>query len=428
MDFSVDLLNTMEKKMTSEIQKVVKAVNASCASEVTESALMKLNKNPLAQIVTSLLGLIEQNVELCKCAAGKMDQLKSDKIADQKLLIELQQTQMNSVQETVKSEMKSWADVVKKNSNVNQRNVKQLTENSVKQAVRAVNEEERRSKNLMIYGWQEKEKEADFEVIKAAKEVFDEVDIYPLPHILEAYRIGKKEQGMTDDKMKKIDDQLKKTKADTKRLAGRPRNKVLRSPQKSLTGSSSDDYCPCKKYMEVRNILSKSVCSKEDVEGVVKSYAAVARESQKEVIQQAALAQSSKKVVESVVRQMDADKVEREKRRSNVVVLSAPEPEKEASAEQKKKEDKNFCSNVLGIPLKDVETCWRAGKIDVSKPDYLRPLVIKLKSEGLVEEWTKDGKGYKTESGFWINKDLCAADRKANFLAREQRRTRLQKT
>ncbi|KAL5267107.1 hypothetical protein ACHWQZ_G004221 [Mnemiopsis leidyi] len=140
----------------------------------------------------------------------------------------------------------------------------------------------------------------------------------------------------------------------------------------------------------VRNILSKSVCSKEDVEGVVKSYAAVARESQKEVIQQAALAQSSKKVVESVVRQMDADKVEQEKRRSNVVVLSAPEPEKEASAEQKKKEDKNFCSNVLGIPLKDVETCWRAGKIDVSKPDYLRPLVIKLKSEGLVEEWTKD--------------------------------------
>ncbi|KAL5257413.1 hypothetical protein ACHWQZ_G012381 [Mnemiopsis leidyi] len=125
--------------------------------------------------------------------------------------------------------------------------------------------------------------------------------------------------------------------------------------------------------------------------------------------------------------QMDADKVEREKRRSNVVVLSAPEPEKEASAEQKKKEDKDFCSKVLGIPLKDVETCWRAGKIDNSKPDYLRPLVIKLKSEGLVQEWTKEGKGYKTESGFWINKDLCAADRKANFLAREQRRTRLQK-
>ena len=45
MDFSVDLLNTMEKKMTSELQKVVKAVNVSCTSEVNEFALMKLNKN-----------------------------------------------------------------------------------------------------------------------------------------------------------------------------------------------------------------------------------------------------------------------------------------------------------------------------------------------------------------------------------------------
>ncbi|KAL5264420.1 hypothetical protein ACHWQZ_G005491 [Mnemiopsis leidyi] len=195
MDFSVDLLNTMEKKMTSEIQKVLKAVNVSCASEVSESALMKLNKNPLAQIVNSLVSLIEQNVELCKCAAGKMDQLKSDKIADQKLLIELQKNQINSVQETVKSEMKSWADVVKKNVNLNQRNAKPLTENSVKQAVRAVHEEKKRSKNLMIYGYQEKEKEADFEVTKTVKEVLNDIDIYPAPHIHEAYRIGKKEQG-----------------------------------------------------------------------------------------------------------------------------------------------------------------------------------------------------------------------------------------
>ena len=78
--------------MLSEIQRVVKAVNVSCTSEVNESALMKLNKNPLAKIVESLINLIEENVELCKCAAGKMDQLKTEKIADQKQLIELQQT------------------------------------------------------------------------------------------------------------------------------------------------------------------------------------------------------------------------------------------------------------------------------------------------------------------------------------------------
>jgi benzoyl-CoA reductase/2-hydroxyglutaryl-CoA dehydratase subunit BcrC/BadD/HgdB len=49
--------------------------------------------------------------------------------------------------------MKTWADIAKKNTN--QRSGKQLTENSVKQAVRIVHEEERRSKNLMIYGYPE---------------------------------------------------------------------------------------------------------------------------------------------------------------------------------------------------------------------------------------------------------------------------------
>ena len=91
----------------------------------------------------------------------------------------------------VKSEIKSWVDVVKKNNN--QRNTKQLTENSVKQAVRAVNEEKRRSENRMIYGCLEKEKEADFEVTKTAKDVFDEADIFPVPQTGEVYSIGKKE-------------------------------------------------------------------------------------------------------------------------------------------------------------------------------------------------------------------------------------------
>ena len=179
--------------MSSEIQRVVKAVNVSCTAEVNESVLMKLNKNPLAKMVENLLNLIEQNVELCKSAAGKIDQLQSEKIDDQKMLIEMQKNQMNAVQDTVKCEIKSWADVVKKNNN--QRNVKQLTENSVKQAVRAVNEEKRRSKNLMIYGCPEPEKEADFEVTKTVKNVFDEADIFPVPQTYEVYRIGKKEQG-----------------------------------------------------------------------------------------------------------------------------------------------------------------------------------------------------------------------------------------
>ncbi|KAL5247270.1 hypothetical protein ACHWQZ_G019213 [Mnemiopsis leidyi] len=70
---------------------------------------------------------------------------------------------------------------------------------------------------------------------------------------------------------------------------------------------------------------------------------------------------------------------------------TAPEPKKESSTEKKRKEDMQFCSRVLEIPLTDIEVCWRAGKVDESKPEYCRPLIIKLKDEELVKEWTKDG-------------------------------------
>ena len=49
--------------------------------------------------------------------------------------------------------MKSWADIVNKNNSLQGKN---LTENAVKQAIRLVNEEERRSKNRMFHGCPEK--------------------------------------------------------------------------------------------------------------------------------------------------------------------------------------------------------------------------------------------------------------------------------
>ncbi|KAL5258327.1 hypothetical protein ACHWQZ_G008980 [Mnemiopsis leidyi] len=77
----------------------------------------------------------------------------------------------------------------------------------------------------------------------------------------------------------------------------------------------------------------------------------------------------------------------------------APEPKKDSTAEQKRTKDNEFCTSVLKIPSSDIEVCWRAGKLYESKPDYCRPLVIKLKDEALVKEWTKEGKGHRTESG-----------------------------
>ena len=43
-------------------------------------------------------------------------------------------------------------------------------------------------------------------------------------------------------------------------------------------------------------------------------------------------------MAENVIWKIDADKVEREKRKSNVVILKAPEPNKDSTAEQKEKQ------------------------------------------------------------------------------------------
>ena len=43
-----------------------------------------------------------------------------------------------------------------------------------------------------------------------------------------------------------------------------------------------------------------------------------------------------------------------------------------------------------------------------------------MSDEENTNDWTKNGRGNKTQSGFWINWDLCDADRKANFVARQK--------
>ena len=175
----------------------------------------------------------------------------------------------------------------------------------------------------------------------------------------------------------------------------------------------------------IRKLIPKSICSADDLKEVVKSYAEVTKEHQRKVIEEAALAKSSKDVVETVFRQLDSDKIEREKRKLNVVVLNVPEPPETASSGQKNKLDTDFCRVKLGMDSEDFDKCWRAGKVDSSRKDYCRPLIIQMADMATVNEWTRNGKGLQTESGHWINNGLCSADRRANFLAREERRKRL---
>ena len=161
MDFSVESLHTAEKDIESEIRKLMKAVGASSPSDINQSSLQKLNKAPLQTFLVNIVSLYDKNISLCKSAAAKCDQLKSEQIELQKQLINAQNDQIAAVQKTVKTEMKSLADIAKKNLTQS----KVVTAKTVKEAVRAVNEEIERSRNLIIYGVAEGEEDDWNEVL-----------------------------------------------------------------------------------------------------------------------------------------------------------------------------------------------------------------------------------------------------------------------
>ena len=183
-------------------------------------------------------------------------------------------------------------------------------------------------------------------------------------------------------------------------------------------------------------ISSSDLCTKSDVVDIVKentthaikTYADVTATSQKKVLDEMSAIQASKSVVEEVTRKMDNDKIEREKRKSNVCVLGIKEST-EDSAQLRNEQDLNVCVEQLGIKREDIDSCFRAGTKNTD-PSFCRPLIIKMVNQETANKWTNNGRGLKTDHPIdsgkfaYLNADLCKADRTASFFAREEWRKR----
>eukprot|EP00116_Pleurobrachia_bachei_P008689 sb/3468951/ len=96
---------------------------------------------------------------------------------------------------------------------------------------------------------------------------------------------------------------------------------------------------------------------------------------------------------------------------------------RESNAEdprERGKDDLKACVD-LGIKKSDIVSTFRAG--DPSSAEQgPRPLIVKMKNEATANFYTMNGRGKKTESGQYINRDLCKADRHAMFMVRQARR------
>ena len=140
-------------------------------------------------------------------------------------------------------------------------------------------------------------------------------------------------------------------------------------------------------------------------------------------------------LVRETVRQIDADTMERVKRECNVIINHVPE--KTTNGQNLRESDMDFLTTVCGMRDDEIVTCFRAGKISTSDETHAapRPLVVKLETKETAMYWCDNGKGYRIsciddsddgkEKYFWINQDLCRADREAQFFLREERRRRV---
>lgn len=132
--------------------------------------------------------------------------------------------------------------------------------------------------------------------------------------------------------------------------------------------------------------------------------------------------------VEKSKQKMDYDHMEREKRKKNVVIRKIEEPTT-GTADEKKGEDKATVIKMLGLDNDDIEYVRRVGKPGGSENTQPRPLIITVKTPEMATALHGHGRGRKfrdddRNEDVWCNPDLIAADRTANYLARQERNKR----
>ena len=161
MTYTLETLHDAEKKITTCFDSLLSVVNRKKIKDLSDKVLNsnQVKKIDLATAILNLVNVLDSTHGVLKCASVKIENLLADQVEDKKLIIQLQRElnhskneEVAAVQSTVKSEIKkSFADIVTsgKSSPVG------ITTEKIQQAVKSVVNEDKRSRNLVIFGLQE---------------------------------------------------------------------------------------------------------------------------------------------------------------------------------------------------------------------------------------------------------------------------------
>ena len=189
MDFSLNTLYDLEK----ELDSVFGSVFGANLERLSKSTVMKTDKGVLANLVVSVAGVLGKSRTALHSAAVSIEELKSDQIQNQKTLLKLQDTliqskaeQVEAVQTTVKTEIRSFSDVIKQGCE------DKITATKLTAVVKSAVESDDRKKAVMVFGLEES---ANEEVGGKVDKLLGTVCTMGRPVVGDCFRVGATKPG-----------------------------------------------------------------------------------------------------------------------------------------------------------------------------------------------------------------------------------------
>ena len=142
-------LHELEKKVENLSDSISAKLKCRKLEDLTLDSLRpkSVTKEILASIVLEMRSMICDSKSVLRLASEKVDEQKSDLIRTKNELIECKSGKLDSVKETVQSEMKSFSEVVKSKCVSSK-----ISPAKIKMAAHSAIREEDRAKNFIIFG------------------------------------------------------------------------------------------------------------------------------------------------------------------------------------------------------------------------------------------------------------------------------------
>ena len=159
MEFALDSLHDLEKEIDGVLSSVTEAAKCGTLKNLNKGHFGKCNKDVVTNLILHLASVLDKSCSVMRSASAKIDNLKTEQIENQKRVVLLQEEvikskgeQVQEVQAAVKTEFKSFSDVVKQN-------VQEVPSKKLAAAFKTAVVDDHRSRCIMLFGVEENKRQ-----------------------------------------------------------------------------------------------------------------------------------------------------------------------------------------------------------------------------------------------------------------------------